>query len=196
MFGNAYFEPWIGDQYRNGEPRLLVIGESRYHEEFTDKQIIQERVEGNRHRTFTNFVQAALGTRYWEPDYDESGFWSRVLFYNYNTTFFPGGARLPLPWNERMSGQNARLLLEVLREWKPSHAVTWGMANWDSLSVEGTEWTGMEPIPGATAEPYCSVTVDGFTTLFARTAHPSWQWFSYERWSPMLKAFLSVSATV
>lgn len=194
MFGITYFEPWIGDQYGNDELRLLVIGESRYDEEFTDKQIIQWLVDGNRHKTFTNFVQAALGTRHWEPDYDGSGFWKRVLFYNYNTTFFPGGARLPLPWNERMSGQNARLLRDVLREWKPSHAVAWGLANWESLTVEGAQWTGTEPIPGAAAEPYCSITVDGFATLFARTAHPSWQGFSYERWAPMLKAFFAIQS--
>ena len=170
----------------------MVIGESRYDEEFTDKQIIQELVNGNRHKTFTNFVQAAIGTRYWEPDYNESGFWNRVLFYNYNTTFFPGGARIPLPWNERMNSQNAQLLREVLREWKPSHAVAWGLENWESLVVEGADWAETETIPGTVAEPYRAVTVDGFTTLFARTPHPSWQGFSYEKWRPMLKAFLAM----
>ncbi len=61
MFGKTDFEPWVGDQYGNRELRLLVIGESRYDEEFTDKQIIHGQVIGNRHKTFTNFVQAATG---------------------------------------------------------------------------------------------------------------------------------------
>ena len=65
----------------------MIVGESRYDEEFTDRKIIQERLNGNRSRTITNFVQAILGTRHWEPGYDETGFWNRVLFYNYNTTF-------------------------------------------------------------------------------------------------------------
>jgi hypothetical protein len=71
MFGQAYFEPWHGPQYGKSKPRLLVIGESQYDEAFTDKQIIQERVNGQRHRTYTNFVQAAIGTRHWEQGYDE-----------------------------------------------------------------------------------------------------------------------------
>jgi hypothetical protein len=89
MFESPYFEPWVGSQYGNESPRLLNVGESRYDEEFTDRKIIQERLNGNRSRTITNFVQAILGTRHWEPGYDETGFWNRVLFYNYNTTFSP-----------------------------------------------------------------------------------------------------------
>ena len=195
MFGQAYFEPWHGPQYGKSKPRLLVIGESRYDEAFTDKQIIQERVNGQRHRTYTNFVQAAIGTRHWDQGYDEPAFWNGVVFYNYNTKFLPGKAREPLSWNERMNNQNPQMLREVLREWKPTHAVAWGKCNWDSLRVEGAEWTGMQPIPGTvTDEPYRAVTVDGFATLFARVWHPSWQGFSYKRWAPMLKAFLAIES--
>ena len=192
MFGNAHFEPWVGSQYTASEIRLLVIGESRYDEEFTDRQIIQERIDGNRHRTFTNFVQAATGIRHWELDYDEPGFWKRVVFFNYNTIFFPGEARIPLPWDERMKAENGRLLREVLQEWKPSHAVAWGSANWESLVVEGMEWPATASIPGYATEPYCALPIDGVTTLFARIFHPSLQGFSYERWHPMLKAFLAM----
>ena len=84
-------------------------------------------------------MQVAVGLRHWDPGYDQSGFWIRVMFYNYNTTFFPGAARLPLPWNERMSPQIARLLKEVLSERKPSHAVVWGVVNWSAVRVDGVE---------------------------------------------------------
>jgi len=191
MFGQTHFEPWQGDQYGKSSPRLLVIGESRFDEEYTDKTIIQDLMNGYQHRTFTNFVQAATGTRCSERDYDASRFWKSVVFYNYNTTFFPGDARLPLPWSERNREENARLLREVLLKWTPSHAIVWGMSNWCSLRVEGAEWIDKKAISGM-ADPHRCVTLKSVPTLFARTSHPSWPGFSYDRWAPMLKAFLAM----
>src|SRR5579871_1157059 len=110
MLEQAYFDPWVGNEYdsaANKSPRLLVIGESRYDAEFTDRQIIQDRMGGKRSRTFTNFVQAATGVRHRDPFYDEPKFSRSTVFYNYNTTFLPGTARNPLPWNERENPANA-----------------------------------------------------------------------------------------
>ncbi len=196
MFGKTYFEPWVGALYGKNELKLLVLGDSRYDEEFTDKQIIQGLVNGSyRHQTFTKFVQAAIGTRHWEPNYNESAssFWNRVVFCNYNTTFFPGGPREPEPESERMNCQNAQLLREVLREWKPTHAVVWGFGNWGSLEVDGGYWSEPETIPGTVSKLYHTVTVDGYATLFAPILHPSSS-FSYDEWRPMLKAFLTMKA--
>lgn len=192
MFGHAFFEPWQGDRYGESEPKLLVLGESRYDEEFTDREIIEERVKGHRERTYTNFVQAISGRRYSEPDYDEPSFWQRVVFYNYNTTFFPGKARVPLSWQGRLDPENPRMLRAVLLKWKPTHVVVWGMCNWESLRVESEEFSAPRPIPGAMTEPYRTIAVDGCASLFARTHHPSWQGFSYTRWAAMLRAFLTM----
>jgi hypothetical protein len=51
-----------------------------------------------------------------------------------------------------------------------AHALVWGVANYESLAVEGAEWTDLGWIRD---EPYCAVSVDGSPTLFARTYHPS-----------------------
>jgi hypothetical protein len=40
----------------------VVIGESRYDEDITDKQIIEEQIGGSTH---TNFIQSALLKRHW-----------------------------------------------------------------------------------------------------------------------------------
>jgi hypothetical protein len=187
-----YFEPWIGGRYTYSRLKVLVLGESRYDQEYTDNQIIQDRIDGSRDRTFTKFVQAAVGRRHWQEGYDDARYWHNVIFYNYNTTVFPGGPRIPLPWERRIDGQNARLLCAVLAEFKPTHAIAWGVANWDSLAVEGSEWSAEGRIPGAVGEPYCSVVVNDHKTLFARTHHPSWQGFSFQRWASMIRVFLEM----
>lgn len=191
MFGKRYFEPWVGGLYcRPRSQKLLVIGESRYDEKFTDREIIQDVVNSGRRRTFTNFAQAAIGKRHWEPGYAyaSENFWNHVVYYNYNTTFFPHKSRKPSSWAERMARQNAHFLGKLLQKFRPTHAVVWGYCNWNSLAVEGAEFTETKPIPDAVSDPYCWITLDEHMTLFARVRHPS-SGFSYARWAPMLKAF-------
>jgi hypothetical protein len=55
MFEIAQFDPWRGPQYRQAPLKLLVLGESRYHKDFTDHQIIDsQRVPpGSRPNAFT-----------------------------------------------------------------------------------------------------------------------------------------------
>ena len=185
-------DPWIGARYLHAERRVLVIGESRYSDDHTDRDIIEWELAGHRKATFTKFVQAVTGLRHWEPDYASArrDFWDRAIFYNFNTNWFPGGPRVPLLWPERMEKGNARTLREVLQRWQPTHAIVWGFGNWNSLAIEGEEWSEELRIPG-TAEPYCKTS--GFRTLFARVYHPS-VGFDHERWSAMLKAFLAMRA--
>jgi hypothetical protein len=186
---------WVGDQYKKNYPRLLIIGESRYDEKFTDWDIIEgvldSSLKGENRRTFTNFVQVAVGFRHYEPGYDSTAFWKRVVYHNYNTTYFPGQARTPLIWHTRMHPQNARSLRKVLQEHQPSHAIVWGKANWDSVRVEGTEMKNMGPILGVENGSYSAVNVDGWTTMFTHIHHPS-AGLSYKQWAPTLKAFLAM----
>jgi hypothetical protein len=186
MFGSKYFVPWVGSRYGKDALRLLVLGESRYDEEYTDKQIVRDHLsEGG--KTFTNFVQAATGLRRWEEAYDPRAFWERTIFYNYNVTFFPGKPRAALSWSRRACQENTKMLRKVLEKYKPTHAIVWGKKNWDSIKVDGANWTSEKPIPGAREHPYCMV--DGHSTLFARVKHPSGGFAFYE-WAPMISAFL------
>lgn len=86
MFGKKIFEPWIGRSYGRHEMNLLVLGESRYDEDYTDRSIIESLNRGDRSHTYTNFLQAALAKRYWEDGYDPLAFWDRVILYK----CFPG----------------------------------------------------------------------------------------------------------
>ena len=37
------FDPWVGPVYKETPSKLLVLGESRYDKEFTDRRIIEAR---------------------------------------------------------------------------------------------------------------------------------------------------------
>lgn len=58
---------WVGPEYEHAQLKLLVLGESRYDEDFTDCKIIEWRIagkfEGGRSRTFTNFERSILEAR-------------------------------------------------------------------------------------------------------------------------------------
>ena len=188
MFRVRFFEPWIGKSY----PRLLVLGESRYDEEYTDKKIIESLIRGDRIRTYTNFVQAVVGKRHWEEEYDQVAFWERTIFYNYLTNFFPGRPREAPPWDQRVDPQNQRILKSMLQTYKPTHCIVWGYDNWETIEVEAAEWGPEQPIPGLVdAHKYCSMDVEGNVTLFSYVVHPS-TGFSYDRWRAVLSAFLSM----
>jgi hypothetical protein len=187
MFGVKKFEPWVGSDYGTSKAKLLVIGESRYDEDITDKQIIEEQIGGSTH---TNFIQSALLKRHWEEGYDPFLFLNKVVFYNYNTTFFPGEARKKPTWDERTDPQNEKMLRNVLKKFKPTYCIVWGKENYDSIGVEGSSFSKEYKIPRLPFfHPYCSIVIDKHKTLFSYVNHPS-SGYSFDKWSSVIAAFL------
>ncbi len=182
---------WIGPEYESAALKLLVLGESRHDQDFTDREIIEWRIagklSGRKRRTFTNFERAVLGQE--QLDADVQSFWNRTAFYNYNGSFFPGGPRVDPSHRIRANPQNVGTLRTVLRELKPTHVIVWGFANWNSIDA-GSPWTPDKRIPGA-QEPYCSTTIDDHTILFTRVRHPSAAFVS-RYWAPVLSQFLQL----
>ena len=193
MFGVEAVEPWIGPNYGRSEPKVLVVGDSRYSKTYHDRRIVQDQVEGRRDPVFTKFTQAAIGKQTSAPGYeaDARAFWDGALFYNYNTTAFPEKAGTPLDSAARADPQNARVLQEMIRAFRPTHAIVWGFANWDSI-VQGSSWATLGHIPLEPPELYRAMLVEGHTVLFAGVLHPSSREFRFERWAPVLSAFLSI----
>ena len=100
MFGVEAVEPWIGPSYGQTEPKIMVVGDTRYSKTYRDRRIVQDQVEGRRDPVFTKFTQAVIGKPTSAPGYDADAraFWRGVLFYNYNTIFFPEKAGTRLDW--------------------------------------------------------------------------------------------------
>jgi len=117
----------------------------------------------------------------------KNAFWNNVIFHNWNTTFFPGGAREPIPVEERQHPQSTQVLFEALRRYEPTHAIIWGKETWIDVCAGISETDGT--IPGTGGHYYMQN--DGFGTLFTWIFHPS-VGFSYERWMPVIKAFLAM----
>lgn len=190
MFGIATFDPWIASEYKRATLKPLVLGESPYDEDFTDRQIIESQIErdlpGGQRRTFTNFERAVLGQEHSEGE--RKSFWRRSIFYNYNLSFFPGGPREPVEYGKRENAENGIILQRMLTRFRPIHTIVWGKANWESIDI-GPVWKD-SIIPGS-AEPYSAAKVKGHTTLFTRVHHPS-SGFSSRYWRPILKAFLAL----
>ena len=183
-------DPWIGPDYAHANVKLLVMGESRYDEDFSDRQVIELRINqkfpGRQRRTFTNFERAVLG-----QDYSESqaqNFWNATIFYNYNLSFFPGQPRMPLARRTREDPQNAKSLRRILHDLEPTHAIVWGIGNWSSVHT-GSGWTDAF-IPG-TDERYSSLKVDTHATFFTGMTHPSTA-FSSKKCTPILLRFLEL----
>jgi hypothetical protein len=192
MFAIPNFEPWVGPNYSNARRKILVVGESRDDEEYTDKTIIEDVCSGQGGKTFTNFMQAVTGVHHSDPKYDPHKLWDSAIFYNYNTTFFPGRPRIPLDWHTRFDKRNQRALRSVIEKYKPTHGVVWGKWNWESVAVEGHEWAWHQFLNGPRHDcEYCSVTVGMRRTLFTFIQHPSTA-FSASQWQPLLKRFLSL----
>jgi hypothetical protein len=180
---------WVGSEFESAVPKLLVLGESRYDEEFTDRKIIEWRIarkfEGGQRRTFTNFERAVLGQEHSEGD--ARAFWNRTAFYNYNRSFFPGAPRVNLSYRTREKLQNAGSLRSVLGQLKPTHVIVWGLTNWDSIDT-GPRWKD-DAIPGS-QEPCGYATIDAHRIFFTRVQHPS-AGFSSRYWAPVLSKFLA-----
>lgn len=180
---------WVGPDFESAVPRLLVLGESRYDEDFTDHKIIEWRIagkfEGGQRRTYTNFERSVLGQEHSETEMQS--FWNRTAFYNYNRNFFPGGPRVRLSYRIRCDPQNASTLRTVLCELKPTHVIVWGIKNWDSIDT-GPQWT--DGVIAGSPEPCGYATIDGHTSLFTRVRHPS-AGFSSRYWAPVLSQFLA-----
>jgi hypothetical protein len=184
---------WIGPVYKSSIPKVLVLGESRYDDEFTDRMIIEYRIagqfRGGQRRTFTNFERAVLGHQC--SDAEACTFWQSAAFCNFNRGFFPGRARVTLDYRTRTQTRNSSCLRRVLQKLKPTHVVVWGKCNWDSIYA-GSPWTPEQKIP-STTEPFCTTTIDGHEIFFTRVRHPSAA-FSSRDWARMLSEFLTLSA--
>jgi hypothetical protein len=184
--------PWIGRNYGRNRAKILVLGESRYDEEFTDRQIIKARIArkltGGQQRTYTKFERAVLGQNCSEAEAQR--FWNSVIFHNYNVTAFPGGPRVPLTVKQREHPENGKTLRKILKAFRPSHAIVWGLANWRHLDVDPDSVWIDKTIP-KTKELCSTTTVDGHPVLFTRISHPSAA-FSSKRWASALKHFLEL----
>ncbi len=185
-------DTWTGPDYHKAATKLLVLGESRYDKNYSDRRVIRSvltgEFDGGQRATFTKFEHAVLGSNHSETE--RQAFWNATLFHNYNVNFFPGQSRVPLSYSKREDPYNVISLNKVLRKYRPSHVVVWGKWNWDSVDVR-SPWTDHR-ITNARWH-YSRTIIDAHPILFTYVPHPS-SAFSPNRWHPVLTRFLALRA--
>ena len=194
LFSQYGLEPWIGSAYKESNPKILAIGESRYDDNptWTDRNIIQYSADGKRDKTFTNFIQAVTGFHNSEGAYDAVSFWKKISFYNYNREAYPGGPRIPLHDGDRLAQVNQICLRIMLEALSPTHCIVWGKKNWCFIKPDKWEWTETKSIPGDISNfEYCSASRDGNHVLFTYINHPSTA-FPSLKWYPQINRFLQL----
>lgn len=190
------FVPWVGDHYDHGfEPgiRLLILGESHYDpgesREFT-KQVVQDYLDSEANKFFTNIHQAISGLAYSDPNFDRRKFWHSVAFYNFVQDDSIEGPRAP-PTQE-MFFASYPAFREVLNQLVPTHVLALGERLWTNMPpFDGGEGYQIRMSPELALE-FGWYMVNGHRAIAHRIRHPS-AGFSAPDWHPTIRSVLSIS---
>jgi len=145
---NAFFEPWVGDNYSNGfnGKRILALGDSHYSKGNEDENFVHNLVEhfiaykrgDTGHlgymNTYTKFANIVLGEK---VDKEATiDFWNSIVFYNYVQKSQAGHSISPSE-KEYDSSQNA--FEEILEEYQPDLIIIWGWRLRSKITKYGIE---------------------------------------------------------
>lgn len=132
-YTHVKFKPWIGSQYKNGNPKILVLGESHYglpldrsEPNFTS-YLLGRHISGkDQSRFFTN-----IANMFGEAAETRETFWQSVAFYNYVQGSV--GHRPRTEPQDHMWNNSAYAFQEVLTKHRPEYIVVLGFRNWDRI---------------------------------------------------------------
>ena len=141
------FQPWVGDNYKNENPKILVLGESHYGNADANKEIFTQnvikslalRIQG-RHRFFTMVAKTLLDkTNYLLNDDDSKELWNKVSFYNYIQDFVGDKSRTRP--QEYMWKEARKPFQEVLEMLNPDIIIVTGkeLGNYIKRDIENFE---------------------------------------------------------
>lgn len=144
---DVVFTPWVGKNYKNSSPKIMVMGESAFYWEETEKEdmyaINEECKEFNkeiikchclpeskdkRSKTFTKFIRVLSGQEY---DSEENmAYWHNVIFYNYIQGFIGTEHHHDKRFlDDELLEKSRKAFYEVLDKHKPDLIVAWGKSN-------------------------------------------------------------------
>lgn len=186
------FKPWIGTAWAKpdnaiGGLRLLVLGESHYHdnpsltgkfeENATTDTILTYAINGST-RFFNGIAHVISGKHRSERSLqDTENLWASLVFYNYVPAYVGKGPR------ERPSAslwRQAPLPFQtVIRQWVPEVILVCGFDNWNWMLDGIGEKKGWE------FEQYSLG-----SALALKMRHPSSQGFSPAQWHEVLATYL------
>ena len=132
---NVKFQPWVGNNYKEQEKKILIIGESHYNEPkfgpmetYTINVVsrLGERINNEKHAFFTKIAKIVSKKPYdFLSNEDAFNFWNHVSFYNYVQVFVGNTARVR-PTQE-MFENSKDALIEVLDLLNPEIIIILGI---------------------------------------------------------------------
>lgn len=156
---NEYFKPWIGDDYRQAQNKILVIGDSHYcggceicgvHGMLSPEDIGEcSNFTRNTVQAYLKFRMGTGGKENWmtktfyqfdkifygkeEVTLEESlKLWNSVSFYNFLQTAYVGAADNTI-YTANDYTLSTPLAFEVIQELQPDLIIVWGNRAYDNL---------------------------------------------------------------
>lgn len=188
--------PFVGERYGVESPiglPTLILGESHYsvgplYEEFT-RDVLQEVFEAPWKPWMIFFARTAgLFQGGWLSREDRNKFWSSVAFYNYIQETV--GDRPRMRPTKEMWLTAVPAFEEVLVQHKPKFILVLGYELWNNLPAPVKEGPMVQLPDGQTMPTRLYANDAGYAVAFG-IAHPAAPGWSYEKWSPWVRAALA-----
>jgi len=192
--------PWVGENYLNAKPRILILGLSMYNEqgEF-ERGSVKSMIQSIRDETwtysfFTKIGHAFSNENHWDENGDGSDdyylnkneFWNYVAFYEYLQHVF----NHPKESIDPIHYENAKEpFIEIVKILSPDIILTMGFGTCDNLPQDG-EYVDTYKHKGLLMEVW-KYTYQNKKSYVCRIQHPSSVGFKTWDWGELFTKFLN-----
>lgn len=186
---NVVFYPWIGNNYANTKPMIMILGESLWHDnghpdEYRVSAYIMDQINYGEKISFFDTIQDIYRMPYHTSNQE---FWHDVCFYEYVQEFVPSSDDRPTP---RQWLQAQEPFKEVVRKLKPDVIIAMGSETYGHLPDEGRDGDTISDEEGNRLVT-CIYNWCGKETMVLRTHHPSYRYFDPSVWRKLWQAFVN-----
>ncbi len=150
---DVLLKPWVGENYTNTDPRVMILGESIYYRNGVPKQEIAKQYirnlfsnngewKDNSPKFFQAIYYCYSSPKHWYKEdgnnwsIDQEDFWKDVAFYEY-VQFMQKTAK-DRPSSSQWK-RSEKPFIEVLNILQPDIVIAIGFATFDNLPNEGDE---------------------------------------------------------
>ena len=138
MTGAMKMPTWIGATYKSKMPRVLIVGESAYTNQYfkvtenANVDLIKDQIKNNREKAIRVMARVVSNS----DDPEPNSFWNSVAFANFIAFDFGVGSKArPKKEQWQQSQPLFRSLLEELMP-SPTHIVVFGKLTWRAMPEE------------------------------------------------------------
>lgn len=195
----VHFTPWIGKNYARGinGKKVMALGESHYCGKPEDdvpsitNNVICRYLDSTNNEfegwmnTYTKFIRALSGEEISRET--SSGWWNRILFYNYVQVPMTGARVAP---TEQEFRDSDAAFFEILGEYQPDKILAWGKRLYSELPNKGHKGMNLIDPAGQPIETWIYPLKNGHLVEVIGINHPSAA-FAWEYWYQVIQKFIN-----